>query len=504
MRKRVLLAGLYHETHTFMQGRTTLKDFTIRRGAEILSCRDDSSPIGGVIQFAQKANWQLLPIVDLYATPSAIVDDRVVEFFWDNFRALAEKEIRKAIDGIYLVLHGAMVSESILDVEGEILTRIRGLKNAGDVPVCGVMDLHANFTQLMAEHTHGLIAFRKNPHTDAKDAAVDAAALLQRLMSTDEKPVTVWAHSPIMWPPTGNCTDAEPMCSLEEIARRIESQNEDILTVNVLAGFAFADTPDTGVSFTAITTGRAETARAKLQELCDYAVHNRALGNVIPPDIEKILPKLGPNHPGPVVIVEPSDNIGGGAPGDCTGAFRALIKHKVNNALCIINDPEAVKKISTIKIGEDAKISIGGKGSRLDPGPVELDVELISTSNGRFELEDSKSHLASMGTAHIDMGPCAVVCHNDITILLTSIRTPPFDLGQLRSQGLEPKDFSVIVVKAAVAHKRAYDPIAKASYTVDTPGPCSSNLKSFPFRKVKRPIYPLDELDTHTSTHVCI
>jgi microcystin degradation protein MlrC len=79
-----------------------------------------------------------------------------------------------------------------------------------------------------------------------------------------------------------------------------------------------------------------------------------------------------------------------------------------------------------------------------------------------------------------------------VTILLTSKKTPPFDLGQLRSQGIVPEEQFVIGVKAAVAHRRAYDPIARASYTVDTPGPCSSNLRAFTYQRLRRPIYPLD------------
>ena len=76
----------------------------------------------------------------------------------------------------------------------------------------------------------------------------------------------------------------------------------------------------------------------------------------------------------------------------------------------------------------------------------------------------------------------------------TSRKTPTFDLGQLRSQGIEPTNLSVIGVKAAVAHRRAYDPIAVASYTVDTPGACPSDLTSIPYSRVRRPIYPLDEI----------
>jgi microcystin degradation protein MlrC len=81
-----------------------------------------------------------------------------------------------------------------------------------------------------------------------------------------------------------------------------------------------------------------------------------------------------------------------------------------------------------------------------------------------------------------------------VTILLTSRATPPFDLGQWRSQGIDPESLHVIGVKAAAGHRQAYDPIAAASYTVDTPGPCAENLRQLPYHHVRRPIFPLDDI----------
>ncbi|MFZ9683245.1 MAG: MlrC C-terminal domain-containing protein, partial [Cephaloticoccus sp.] len=196
----------------------------------------------------------------------------------------------------------------------------------------------------------------------------------------------------------------------------------------------------------------------------------------------------------PVLLGEPADNIGGGAPGDCTGVLRAMLLHGTPNALVAINDPLAVAALADLKPGEKKTISVGGRGSRLDPGPVEIEAEFVSRSDGNFELVDKHSHLASMHGMHIAMGHCAVVRAWGVTILLTSRKTPPFDLGQFRSQGIEPKDFSVIGVKAAVAHRRGYDPITKATHYVDTPGPCTNNLASLPWRHLRRPVYPLDDI----------
>jgi len=159
-----------------------------------------------------------------------------------------------------------------------------------------------------------------------------------------------------------------------------------------------------------------------------------------------------------------------------------------------ITDAAAVKALTNVPIGGKASLAIGGKGSRLDLGPVTLEVELVSRSNGRFELEDLKSQIVVLGRT-IDMGPSAVVRHRGLTILLMSLRLAPMDLGQWRSQGIDPEKLSAIGIKAAVGHRRAYDKIASASYTVRTRGPCTSDLTQLPYRRIRRPVYPLDFQD---------
>jgi microcystin degradation protein MlrC len=133
-----------------------------------------------------------------------------------------------------------------------------------------------------------------------------------------------------------------------------------------------------------------------------------------------------------------------------------------------------------------------GGSSSLDPGPFTCEVELLSRSDGRFRLEDVNSHLAAANGVNIEMGPCASVRAGGTTILLTTRKTPPFDLGQLRSQGIEPEVLAFVGVKAAVAHRRAYDRLAGRSYWVGTPGPCPSDLTTLPYRRIRRPIFPLD------------
>lgn len=459
----ILIAGLFHETHTFLDGVTPLSDFQIRRGDDMLACKGDSSPLGGVLELADEFGWEMIPTADYRAQPSATVADEVVEAFWQDVAPVAQQG---GYDAIYLVLHGAMVTQSVLDVEGEVLQRLRAITS---VPIFGVFDLHANFSPQMAALADCLVAYRENPHTDARNAGLIAARLLNRCLTTGQRPRMQLKQPGIVWPPTGTGTANDPMRSLEAMARQFEGENDSLWSMSIVAGFSFADTPDTGVSFVACTSA---DATPQLEAINKRAHELRHLGEVSDPPVDDVLASLKPLPAGLTVLVEPSDNIGGGAPGDGTGLLRALISHDIQNAAICIADPQSVRELES----GARHIALGGKGSRLDAGPLELDVELIALNDGRFELEDKNSHLASMCGDVFDMGRCAVVKHAGITILITSIKTPPFDLGQWRSQGIEPTQLSVIGVKAAVAHRRAYDGIAARMLWVDTPGPCSSHL----------------------------
>ena len=99
----------------------------------------------------------------------------------------------------------------------------------------------------------------------------------------------------------------------------------------------------------------------------------------------------------------------------------------------------------------------------------------------------------------IRMGPCAVVRHRGLTILLTSRRVAPMDLGQWRSQRIDPEKLSVIGIKAAVGHRVAYGKIASAEFTVNTSGPCTSDITRLPYKRLRRPVFPLDPLPSKST-----
>lgn len=491
-KRRILLAGLFHETNTFASGRMHLDDFSIQLGKEIFESRGDASPMGAFLEEAEKFDWEIVPTIEMRATPGPFPEPHILEFFLQQFEARVSQETQP-FDAVALILHGAMCLEGVPDVEGKLLSHIRSHPKLQSLPVFGVLDLHANFTQAMAEHSNALLVYRENPHTDAAETARRMARLLAKSLEQDIPLNTTYVSTNIIWPPTGTGTADRPMRTLEALAR--SEERDGIFEINVFAGFAHADTPDTGVSFSIVYDPRLVSTQ-RLEDLAGLlrktAEEEKAYGLPFEWDIEDAIDDALSKGLSPCCLVEPADNIGGGAPGDGTMILRALLQRKIVGAGIVINDPEAVDHLKDASIGKIYEVQIGGRGFSLDPGPVPVKACLLRRSNGQFTLEDRQSHLAQMGGAHVDMGPCALLDVEGISILLTSNRTPPMDLGQWRSQGVTPESLTFIGIKAAVAHRRAYDPISKASYTVRTQGPCASDLQSLPYQQVRRPIFPLD------------
>jgi microcystin degradation protein MlrC len=180
MTQTVLTGSISHETNTFSSVRTDLDAF--RRGSlhiadEVaVARRGTRGALGATFEAAEKFGWTLRHPISASANPSGLVTDAAFETLVGLLLAEAE-----GIDGALLHLHGAMVTESHEDGEGEILRRLRE-KLGPDVPIIATLDLHGNITELMARSANALIAVRTYPHIDYYERAWQGAALLARAM----------------------------------------------------------------------------------------------------------------------------------------------------------------------------------------------------------------------------------------------------------------------------------------------------------------------------------
>jgi microcystin degradation protein MlrC len=137
---------------------------------------------------------------------------------------------------------------------------------------------------------------------------------------------------------------------------------------------------------------------------------------------------------------------------------------------------------------------VGGKADHWHGEPVTVTGRVERLLDGTFPCELKANHFAAFYGDTLRMGQTAWLRVGAINIILTERKTPPFDLAQLRGVGVIPEAQKLIVVKSAVAYRAAYMPIAAGVVELDTAGLCSANLARFPYQRLRRPIYPLDEL----------
>lgn len=497
MASRVLFGGLFHETHTFLRTRTGIADFeamALHIGQEAINRNiGNGSPSAGFLEVAARSGWDVVPTVQMAAMPGGIVDDAVVALFRRHFFPVLEAEASE-LDGIFLVLHGAMVAENSDHPEADILAEIRGLLQARKlkIPVVCVLDLHANIPHKLIDNCSAAVAYRENPHRDAQETAVRAANILAELMET---PDIAQVHLPTRYvlPPTGVGSADEPMRAVLAAARAIEASDSAIVNINVMAGYAYADVPDCGFSLSAATRGEPKRALEHLHSLAAVLEHHISKGYPRDAALSEVLEAVDrlPPGDGPVLLVEPADNIGGGTPGDATGVLGPLLATGRRGIVAVLADPQAVAECVEAGLGATVSLIVGGKTDEHHGTPLPFTGKVINLTDGSFELELKTSHLASMLGTHAEMGPCAVIANEQATILLSSRKMPPMDLGQLHSQGIRPEDASYVVVKAAVSHRDAYEPISRASFNVDSAGLCTSNLTRLPYRKLEGKIIAL-------------
>jgi microcystin degradation protein MlrC len=491
---RIAIGGIVHETHCFADTRTTLADFreqALHEGEAILrAMRGARSGIGGMIEGAEQFGWQLLPTLYGAAMPGGVV---VEDAYQTMLRGLLDRLAAvMPLDGVLLALHGAMVAERQLDVESDILERVRELVGP-TTPIVVELDMHGNISPRTVELADVLVAFDTNPHIDPHARGVEAVAIMGQLLRGAIRPTAALAQPPLLLAPQATGTIDLPLRAVHARATQMEAEDA-VVCVCVMGGFAYADTPFTGASIIVTTDDDMDLARRYAGELADLLMQHRhaALPQFLAPDtaVGRALELTG----GPIILVDSADNIGGGTPGDGTDALRAMLAADVQEGTVVLADREAVGACWAGGIGAKITLRVGGKTDRWHGEPVEVTGTVRALSEGSFECELADNHFAAFYGNTIRMGRTVWLRVQGVNLVLTERKTPPFDLAQLRGVGVIPEQQKMIAVKSAVAYRAAYLPIAAGVVEMDTAGLCSANLARFPYRHLRRPIFPLDEL----------
>ncbi len=484
MTRRVLIAEFMHETNTFsvqLTDEATFRAHGAYRDNEIPSAfRGTRTSMGAAFEAADQFGWSLVHPLVTGANPSGRVTNAAFDLFAGQIVDAAS---------------GAMATESSDDGEGELLARLR--KRIGpDVPVVVVLDLHATVTQLMADNANALISYRTYPHIDQYERTWQAAELLERAMKGEIKPKVALARRPILYALDGGRTTSPPFLELLRRGDALEASG-DALVVSVQAGFSSADVHDIGPSI-AVTADDRSKAQDIAEELMDYAWEQRHFSSIhFTPLVEAITRakagEVDSGKPGykPLVISDYSDNPGSGAYGDATSLLRAVLAAKLKNvgfhAIC---DPEAALAAQAIGVGNRGRIKLGGK---VDPtmggGPLDLDAHIVALTDGHFICYGPMA-----GGTWRNYGLSALLRVDDVEIIVITHNGQATDLAQFTSLGVDPTRKSTLIVKSMQHFRAAFEPVAREVLEVDTGALSTRNFKERPYKKVRRPIFPLDDI----------
>ncbi|MDB5308847.1 MAG: hypothetical protein JWO38_3049 [Gemmataceae bacterium] len=485
---RIAIGGFMHESNTFAQLPADLNRFregSLAYGPALVPVwRDAHHEVGGFIAGADRFGYDLVPVAMGLATPSGPVTD---EFFEHLTDALGTGLRLAEADGVLVALHGAMVTPRHPDADAEVLRRLRAAVGP-DVPIAATLDFHGNISPRMAETANILVGYQTYPHIDQRERGLLAAELLTRAVKGEVRPVSFVAKPPMLINLLGQATDRDPMKAIMAMARE-EEKAPRVLSVSVMAGFAYADVPDMGASVIAVADGDRGLAERAAKKIADRMWAVREELNVECPKPAEAVARAIASDRAPVLLVDLGDNIGGGSAGDGTVLLAELLAQKAKGFVVVLHAPRAVVQAKEAGVGGVLDATVGGAADRMHGGPIQLRGTVRSLHDGKWVEAEARHG----GRRQNDQGHTAVVDLGEgNTLVLNSLRTPPFSLGQLTSLGIDPKRSRAIVVKAAVAYKAAYAPIAGEIIEVDTPGLTAINPARFEYKRIRRPLYPLN------------
>jgi microcystin degradation protein MlrC len=485
---RIGIIALLQESNTFIGRPTTLAHFEqelLLTGEAVRErLAGTHHEIAGMFHALEEEGAEAAPIFAARAVPFGVIETAAIHRLLETmFEQLAKAG---PLDGVLVAPHGATVSEPFPDVDGHWLSELRS-RVGPDVPIIGTIDAHANLSAAMVAATDALIAYRTNPHLDQRARGIDAGRLIVETLRGKVRPTMAATFPPLAINIERQHTAEEPCRSAYEFADA-QLANEKLLFNSIVLGFPYADVPEMGSSAIAVTDADPDLAQRLAGELAGYLWHHREefAGEFV--SIDEALDRAA-SWRGPVCLLDMGDNIGGGSPGDGTLLARALHERKLPKSFVCLCDAEAVAQSQAMGEWGTGRFQVGGKTDNRHGPPLECEATVVGLYEGHFE-ETQPRH---GGFTHIDQGPTAVIRTDDnLTIMLTSRRTPPFSLRQLTAHGIMPDDFHLLVAKGVNAPIAAYKEVCKHFIRVNTPGCTTADIERLSYRYRRRPMFPFE------------
>ena len=438
-----------------------------------------TAPLWVARRRASQENFSLVEGSCFAASPAGTTNRADYEFMRDEI--LTQLGAALPVDGVLLGLHGAMVAHGYDDVEGDVIQRVRALVG----PKCAIgveLDLHCHLTIKRVTGADVVVLYKEFPHTDVVERAEELLDILLKTIRRRVKPVmSLYDCRQI-----GSYPTTLPLMRAFVDRMKAMEGKDGILSISIGHCFPYGDVPELGGRILVVTDDDKTRADALATEIGQEFISMRG--------------KTAPQYHGvdegittglaveghPVVMADPADNAGGGAPSDNTTILRRLIEREVQNAaLGPIWDPIAVRLCFDAGQGATLPLRFGGKIGPASGAPIDAEVTVTGLKRDCWQ---------TFGPTQVPLGDCAGVRIGGVEVVLITKRTQALGLELFSNLGIDPRAKKLLVVKSTNHFMAAFGPIAKEVLYLESDGPLSRTYAKIPYKKVQRPIWPLDEV----------
>ena len=497
--KRIAIGGFQHETNTFAPTKADYRAFEAggawpgaQYGEAVFPALEGANiPAAGAIQALRALGHDLVGTAWAATNPSAYVTDDAFERITGEMTARLRAAGR--LDGVLLDLHGAMVTETFDDGEGEILRRVREVVGPR-VPIVASLDLHANVTRAMFERADAMVAYRTYPHVDMADAGARAARLLDRMLRTGERLAGAYRTLDFLTSLPSQCSLIEPCRGL--YAQLAEMENRADVMLSFTPGFAMADIAECGMAVFGYggEAREVEACVGRLHERVADAESDFALELLAPEDAVRRARERG--APGaPVVLADTQDNPGAGGNGDTTGLLAALVAQNARGAvLGLLADPAAAQRAHEAGAGATLAFALGGRSNVPGDAPFAGEFTVERVNDGRFTCTGPMFKGFRM-----TLGPMALLRSRaapGVRVIVTTRKVQAADQAMFRHLEIEPRRESILALKSSVHFRADFQSIAKEVLVVKAPGPALVDPAEYAWTRLRagvrlRPLGPV-------------
>jgi microcystin degradation protein MlrC len=496
-RPRIAILGIHLESNAFAPI-TTEEDFRKScyfEGEAMLIEAAKSAPnmpaeIPGFVEVMNAGGpWQPVPIIIAATEPGGPADQRFIDATYARMRKMLAAA--GPLDAIYLCNHGAMTASNSEDPDGALYALAREVAGA-DVPVLATVDLHANISHRMFDCADCILSYRTNPHVDRRERGCEAATLMRRLLAGQRWEKTM-IRMPIK-PPSVTLLTARGAYAdmIAEGQRQIHDSGPDLPVVSILGGFVFGDVREGGI--TILTYGRGEKPKALARQLAEYAWAERERFRIQLTPLDKAIARAAQaGRSGArtaVCLADVADNPGGGGRGNTTDILERLLVERVESVLLgNFVDGAAAARFHAAGVGATVRLTLNETCADAFGRAVPIEAKVLALSNG---IVAGRRGVYAGRT--VDLGPAAAIRVGGLTMVVCSRRIQCADPVFFETFGLDIGAFASLVVKSRGHFRAGIDTWYSDDriLEVDAAGLTSPVLEQFAWKRMPRPVWPLD------------